>query len=261
MQSIDVRIVLAIIVLIAIAVYLSNLEFYAYSNKEIVDQCLVVQDRYEELISRSASDSEWQEFERASQETLAPIAEDLENTGRSSQDRYLLRQLVVYNVPRWVKSRGKGEAASKAFTILGVRLPELSITRKQRELARQRRRGMTARGTDPLVVCMVIFDGLLAAGVAYLLWPKGKTSKTVDPKTMSRRLDVLDKKIEKSTNAAIYRGTRARLRAEMGLREEAIEDIDWLMKRKPHGVDLLALYELRESLIEEIETSDKNVDE
>lgn len=260
MKSIDTRIALAILVLIAIAIYLSNMEFYDYSNKEIVDECLVIQNKYEELLSRDAGDSEWQELKRTSQENLAPIVTDLEETGRTSKDRYLLRQLVIYDIPRWIRSKGEGKAANKAFTILGVSLQELSITRRQRELARQRQRGMTNGGINLFDICLLVFDGLMVAGVAYMLWPKGKSEQKAGPETTSQQLELLGRKIEKNPNAAAYRGIRARLRAEMGLHEEATEDIDWLMERKQHGVDLQALYELRESLIEKIEAENENID-
>ncbi len=260
MESIDKRVVLVTLGLIFIAIWLCKMDFPDYSTEDIIEECLVILAKCEELQTIGASDSEWKEFERTSQEKLDLIVADLKTTLHASPEREPLHQLTKYDIPRAIRSRGQG--MEEAFATLNSELDFLEeIEQRKQQKKQQRILEQNKNGTDPLVFCMLAFDGLLAVGVVYLLWPTRTSRAVLDHASLEQRLDLLDKKLSKNPESPILRGVRARLRAEMGLREEAIDDIDWLMERKPHGVDLLALYELREALTEEMEVEGENENE
>ena len=242
MKSTGFKLALAVIGLtIALLVYW-HLNRPKYSLDSIHAELTAVCDEYMALREKQPPSSEWEAFETEARERIEPILDDLEENWLRSGGADLY-QLARYELPETIQSQGQKDDR-QLLRLLGQSRKEINSSMRGTPSAAAL---LKAAGTDPVTIAMVIFDVFLVAGFAYL-WLKPVRPHTPKPKNHAARLSQLDRKIARHPDSAASRVLRARLLIEVGQKEEALLDIDWILANQPTGTDLEPWRRLRDSL-------------
>jgi len=243
-------VLLVILVLIFGALMLRHIDVPTYSLEEIRTELSLLCEQYGELRLRGASEAQWQAFEQEAEKKLDPVVSELKRRGKHSW----LNQLAMYDLPKAIASRGKTPAIvlERHFSEHDRVLALIQQARQSRDAhgpQDSHNAPASQDGVDPLLVGMVVLDGGLLIAIGYMLfWPVHK--RFFVPKDLDSTLRQLDKRIERNPDAARFLGTRARLLADAGRHDEAIADIDRILERHAHGVNVKKWQEFREAVVQ-----------
>ncbi|MCX7428760.1 MAG: hypothetical protein NTW96_24430 [Planctomycetia bacterium] len=159
-------------------------------------------------------------------------------------------QLARYALPRAIESRGRTPPADLERWL---REPRHRLQVAQTAQRQRTGRVVADSGVDWITVGIVAFDLVLLAGLGYVfLRPYvGKAKRAPLAEDKGSLLQKLDWEIAQDPKSARHRGIRAKLLVEMGRREDALADIDWILDKEPYGADLETWRQLRDSVTQE----------
>jgi hypothetical protein len=248
--------VLAILMATVAAIVLSQMDFPAYSTEGITEELTDLCSTYTRLREQHATNAEWRALAEDARRRTEPLIADMD--GRSSlckAGNRPLYQLAKHALPRAIESQGNTPPADLEQWLKQSHdeLQPASVAKRATAQRRQSGRNDADGGIDWITVGMVVFDLALLVGLGYMFLKPyvGRAKRAPLAEDKESLLRTLDREIAQDPESARHRGIRAKLLVEMGRREEALADIDWIIDTEPHGADLITWHELRESLTHE----------
>lgn len=163
------------------------LHFREYSDREAYEVCYTINAKCKELEASNASQDEWDSFAQEALPTLETIATDIEAftgkkkaVGGRESGTLQLFQLARYDLPKRVEARTpkrkktRGKVEDKIDLELAKTLKVMNARRTPpKQLHDAQSAAESSRGWDPMILGIVIVDGLLAVcGAGYWFWPK-----------------------------------------------------------------------------------------
>jgi prepilin-type N-terminal cleavage/methylation domain-containing protein/prepilin-type processing-associated H-X9-DG protein len=255
MQWSGSKTMLAICVVILIAVLVGKMRFTAYSVEEIDRALSGLCSHYEQLCRRKATGPQWEAFASQVRKRTEPLVLDMEeHLSANRPGSQPLYQLAKYAMPRAVASNGRtppgdlrqwiGASRWEVFAFKQAVDPQFVARRSELQPA--------SGGADWLTLGIVAFDIVLLGGLGYTFLKPVPRRMSPVPTTDDKEglLGKLDRRIAEEPREGKYRAMRAKLLLKMGRRDEALADVDWILKKEPHGVDLAPWRRLRDSLLQ-----------
>ncbi|MCX7428764.1 MAG: hypothetical protein NTW96_24450 [Planctomycetia bacterium] len=243
--------VLVALAAMVVAIVVSHIDFSAYSTGGIAEELADLISIYARLREQRAPEAEWEAFARDARRRTASILTDMDSPSSlcNAEDRSLY-QLARYALPRAIESRGRTPPADLEQWL---RKPRHRLQAAQSARHQNARQGVFDNGIDWITVAIVVFDLALLVGMGYMFLKPyaGRAQQAPLAEGKEALLRKLDREIAQDPKSARHRGIRAKLLIEMGRREDALADIDWIIDTEPHGADLITWHELRDSLTQE----------